>query len=241
MGRLFGHNKHQSKSGGSCAPFNTMWPGPRPTSVPSGILIHPVAQPFGHNIRGPNIGGGCAPLGELGPHLTQYALGQSLPPYQVASWSIQPFGYNRHGPKIRGCAPFLGAAWSPSNTLWPGPLLPRGLPLCQVSTWSVQPFGGTNITDSQDRTDRTTVAQKGTNFNNFWYTESKEIWHKWLWMCPPHPKIVTTLSCEIQNSFVWSQLYCSPEKVNGSENGGYVVQQPKFQRSNIARCINLLD
>jgi len=28
------------------------------------------------------------------PHLTQYRLGRSLPPYQVASWSIQPFGHN---------------------------------------------------------------------------------------------------------------------------------------------------
>jgi len=37
----------------------------------------------------------CAPfLGELGPHLTQCRLGRGLPPYQVASWSIQPFGHN---------------------------------------------------------------------------------------------------------------------------------------------------
>ena len=31
---------------------------------------------------------------ELGPHLTQCGLGRGLPPYQVASWSIQPFGHN---------------------------------------------------------------------------------------------------------------------------------------------------
>jgi len=30
--------------------------------------------------------------GQLGPHLTQCHLGWGLPPYQVASWSIQPFG-----------------------------------------------------------------------------------------------------------------------------------------------------
>ena len=37
---------------GGCAPFggaespcNTMWPGPRPTFVPSGILIHPAFWP----------------------------------------------------------------------------------------------------------------------------------------------------------------------------------------------------
>jgi len=38
--------------------------------------------------------------GELYPHLTQHHLGQGLPPYHVASWSIQPFGHNRYGLKI---------------------------------------------------------------------------------------------------------------------------------------------
>jgi len=41
------------KLGGCCAPFrggrwfpsNSMWPEPRPTSVPSGILIHPAVWP----------------------------------------------------------------------------------------------------------------------------------------------------------------------------------------------------
>jgi len=40
---------------------------------------------------------GCCALsvrGELGPHLTRCRLGWGLPPYQVASWSIQPFGHN---------------------------------------------------------------------------------------------------------------------------------------------------
>jgi len=66
-----------------------------------------------------NLGGGCAPLeeGELGPHLTQCCLRRGLPPYQVASWSIQPFGHNRYRPKI-------GGAGSPSNTMLSG----RGLP-----------------------------------------------------------------------------------------------------------------
>jgi len=40
--------------------------------------------------------GGCAPFGggRLSPHLTQCGQGRGLPPYQVASWSIQPFGHN---------------------------------------------------------------------------------------------------------------------------------------------------
>jgi len=43
--------------GGSWVPSNTMSPGPRSASIPSGILIH---QPFGHNRHGPKIGGCCA-------------------------------------------------------------------------------------------------------------------------------------------------------------------------------------
>ena len=46
-----GHNRHGPKSGGCYAPFaeagipsNTMWPGPRPTSMPSAILIHPAVK-----------------------------------------------------------------------------------------------------------------------------------------------------------------------------------------------------
>jgi len=45
---------------------------------------------------------GLSPLGErqLGPHLPQCRVGRGrgLPPYQVASWSMQPFGHIRRGP-----------------------------------------------------------------------------------------------------------------------------------------------
>ena len=43
-----------------------------------------------------NWGGLLCPFGwvELGPHLIQCHLGQGLPPYQVASWSVKPFGHN---------------------------------------------------------------------------------------------------------------------------------------------------
>jgi len=48
-----GHNRHEPKSRGLLCPFqgraesssNTMSPGPRPTSVSSGILIHPAVSP----------------------------------------------------------------------------------------------------------------------------------------------------------------------------------------------------
>ena len=48
-----GHNRHGPKIGGGyCAPFagagtqfSTMWPGPRSTSVPSGVIIYPAIWP----------------------------------------------------------------------------------------------------------------------------------------------------------------------------------------------------
>ena len=55
----FGHNRHGPKSGwaavplsvqGAGSPSNTMSPGLRPTSVPSGSLIHPTIWPQYTNI-----------------------------------------------------------------------------------------------------------------------------------------------------------------------------------------------
>jgi len=62
---------------------NTTSPGPRSTSVPSGILIHPAVWP---QYTGQKFGGGfaCFSGRELGPHQTQSHMGRVLPPYQVA-------------------------------------------------------------------------------------------------------------------------------------------------------------
>jgi len=70
-----------------------MWPEPRPTSIPSGILIHPAVWP---QYTWAEKWGCCTPFLErgLGPHLTQCRLGRGLPPYQVSSWSIQPLGHS---------------------------------------------------------------------------------------------------------------------------------------------------
>ena len=38
-------------SGGAGSPSNTMWPGPRPTSMPSFISIHPTVWPQYINVR----------------------------------------------------------------------------------------------------------------------------------------------------------------------------------------------
>jgi len=70
------------------SPSNTMSPGTRPTSVPSGILIHPAVWPQKTLERQKKIGGVVPPFlggGELVFHLTQSRLGRGLPPYQVAS------------------------------------------------------------------------------------------------------------------------------------------------------------
>jgi len=81
------------KFGGSAAPFwvagspsNTKSPGPRPSSIPSDILIHAAIWP--QQIWAENWG--AVPLwgGEMGPHLTQCGQGQGLSACQVSSWSV---------------------------------------------------------------------------------------------------------------------------------------------------------
>jgi len=60
---------------------------------------------------------------ELGPHLIQCRLGQSLP----TKWHLDPsshFGHNRYGPKIGGVPPWGRGAGSLSDTMWPGTRLP---------------------------------------------------------------------------------------------------------------------
>jgi len=67
-GRPLGHNRHGPKTGcvallgggaGTLCRPNTMRPGPRPTFIPSGILIHPAIWPQQMNRHGPKFGG-CA-------------------------------------------------------------------------------------------------------------------------------------------------------------------------------------
>ena len=104
----FGHNRQGRKlgavvplwGGGAGSPSNTMSPGPTPISLPSGILIHPAVWP--QQTWAENWGAVPFGEGEQGPHLTQCGLGQGLPPYRMAPWSIQPFCHNRHGPKFGG-------------------------------------------------------------------------------------------------------------------------------------------
>jgi len=77
---------------GAGSPSNTVWDGPRSTSVPSGTLIHPAIWP--QQIWPKNWG--FASLGRRGLslHLTHCVQGRGLPACQVSSGSIQPFGHN---------------------------------------------------------------------------------------------------------------------------------------------------
>jgi len=49
--------------------------------------------------------------------------GRGLPPYEVASYSMQLFDHKGHGPKM-GAVPLLGGAGSPSSTMSLGRVLP---------------------------------------------------------------------------------------------------------------------
>ena len=77
-------------SGGAGSPYNTMWTGPSPTSVPSGILIHPAVWPqqtWAEN-------GGCASLGRSWvPHLTQYG---RVKAYLHVKFHLAPATIHRH-------------------------------------------------------------------------------------------------------------------------------------------------
>jgi len=66
-------------------------------------------------------------------------LGQGLPPYQVASWSIHPAIWQQQVwvENWGGCARFGEGELGPHLTQY---VRGRGLPACQVSSWWIQPF-----------------------------------------------------------------------------------------------------
>jgi len=51
MGRKVGTAAVPLSVGGAGSPSKTMWPGPKPTSVPSDILIHPTVWPQYTNLQ----------------------------------------------------------------------------------------------------------------------------------------------------------------------------------------------
>jgi len=112
---------------GSWTPSSTTWPGPKPTSMPSAILMHPAVWP--QRTWAENWGGGSVPflgMGQLGSDLTQSLLGRGLSSH-LATTDM--------GQKLARLCPFGGAvAGSPSNTMWPGPR-----PTCMPSFILIHP------------------------------------------------------------------------------------------------------
>jgi len=136
----FGYKRHRPKSGGllsqCCAPFhgragspsNTMWPGPRPTSVPSGILIHPSVWPQQTTTTTTST------TTVLRPHVQDYP-GEPVVPKETFThvWPQQTCAKNWEGVAV----PLFGGAESPSNTMWarPRPIsVPSGI-FSHPSAW----------------------------------------------------------------------------------------------------------
>jgi len=129
-----------SRGEGAASPSNTMWPGPRSTSVPSGIFIHPAVWP--QQTWAENWLEGAVPffLGGAGSASNRKSPG--LRPTSVpngilvhpAVWPQQTWAEN-----WGGCAPLFSGGELGQHLAQCG--LDQGPPPCQVPSWSIQPFG----------------------------------------------------------------------------------------------------
>jgi len=135
-------------------PSNTMSPGPRPTSVPSGILIHQAVRPQQTSAKN---SGAVSPSKTMwsGPRPTSLPSGILIYP----ALCLQQTWAENWGL----CAAFLGgAAGSPSKTMSPGPSstsIPSGIMIqsgilihpavCPQQTWAKNwglcPFQGRGL------------------------------------------------------------------------------------------------
>jgi len=117
----FGHNRRALKlGGGGCAvfyggdesPSNTKSPGPRPTSISSGILVHPAVWPQ----RTLAENWGLCPFRGGGAGSPSKTMSPMLRPIPPSKW--YPDTYSRLatidiGRKLGVCVPFLGVSWVP--------------------------------------------------------------------------------------------------------------------------------
>jgi len=83
---------------GLSSPSDTMWPGPRSTSVPSGILIHPTVWPQYTNVT---------TRGEVGPHSSPPRKGAQQPPtfavYRRRPYKLRPMSIVAKRQDRSGC------------------------------------------------------------------------------------------------------------------------------------------
>jgi len=86
---------------------------------------------------GPKLGA-VPHWGERSPHLTQFRMGQRLPPY--SKWHLDPSCRLATTDRGKGTVPLLRGAGSLSNTVWPGPRptsVPSGI-LIHPAVWPQQ-------------------------------------------------------------------------------------------------------
>jgi len=145
----FGHNRHGSKirgcasfmGGGAKSPSSTMWPKPKPTSIPNAILIHPAVWPQ------------KALAEHRGEALPFLGRGSWVPIQSNVAWTEAHLHAKCHldpssrlatidiGRKLGGSVPFLGGgAGCPCNTKSPGPMpisIPSGI-LIHPTIWPQQ-------------------------------------------------------------------------------------------------------
>jgi len=115
----------------------TVSPGPRPTSVPSGVLI----QPFYHMQQTWAENRGLCPFGAVGSLSNTMWRGPEA--YLPIKWHLDPSGRLATEDMDRKlgwvvCGPFWGGELGPYLTPWSGQ--DRGLRPYQVVCWSIQPF-----------------------------------------------------------------------------------------------------
>jgi len=147
---MFGHNIHVSKSGvllllcpfrGELghSPSNTVWPGPRPTSVLSMTLHFVPFNRLSTINTGRKVGSAVPPLGGAGsPSNTLWPGLRTIAP--CTKWHLDPPSHlasTDSGRKSSACAPFLGEL-GPHLTQC---RLGRGISPYQVASQSIQPFG----------------------------------------------------------------------------------------------------
>jgi len=118
-------------------PSNTMWPGLRPTTLRSDILIHPAVTP--QQACAENWTQLPLPLwsreGELGPHLTQYGQGRGLPPYKWHLDQSSRLVTTDMGRQL-GAEPLWGRrAGSSFNTVWRRPTSMPSFILIHTAVW----------------------------------------------------------------------------------------------------------
>jgi len=145
MGRKVGEAAVLLSVGEAGSPSNPMSPGLRPTSVPSGILIHTGVWPqqtlAENRVPVPFSGGARSPSNKMSPGPRAYLR---------TKWHLDPPSHR----KLGGLCPF----WAELGSHLTQCRLVRGLSPYQVASQSIQPFGHSTPTLQTGQTDNGPIA-----------------------------------------------------------------------------------